>query len=108
MFETLSARWRLRPIRNCPGRYVLLDAPPELDPDALLGGRVATHRFRSPAARDLVVAAYFGPGGLISYGRGDGYLHTLNTEEGFWRKLALLGIELPAQGESHALGDCQR
>ena len=98
MFETLSERWRLRPIRNCPGRYVLADAPPTLDPAALLDGRVATHGFDRPAARDLIVVAYFGPGGLISYQRADGgYLHTLNTEAGFWRKLAQLGIDLPAQ-----------
>jgi hypothetical protein len=35
-------------------------------------------------------------GGLISYRRPDGtFLHTLNTAEGFARKLSDLGIELP-------------
>jgi hypothetical protein len=98
MFELLSERWRLRPIRNCPGRYVLADAPPTLGPAALLEGRVPSHSFHSPAVRDLILVAYFGPGGLISYQRADGgYLHTLNTEEGFWRKIRQLGIDLPAE-----------
>lgn len=107
MFEMLSQRWRLRPIRNCPGRYVLADAPPALDPAALLEGRVATRSFHSPLARDLILVAYFGPGGLISYRRADGgYLHTLNTEEGFWRKLDQLGIDFPAQRGYHDPSAC--
>ncbi|MDQ3746427.1 MAG: hypothetical protein M3444_18800 [Acidobacteriota bacterium] len=51
--------------------------------------------FRVEGARDPVVAGRFEGGGLISYRKGGGtYLHTLNTEEGFERKLAQLGIEL--------------
>ena len=98
MFEMLSERWQLRPIRNCPGRYILADAPPALDPAALLGDAITLHSFHSSAARDLILVAYFGSGGLISYQRADGaYLRTLNTEEGFWRKLGQLGIRLPAR-----------
>jgi len=42
-------------------------------------------------------------GGLISYKRRDGtFLHTLNTAEGFARKLADLGIELPVDVVSAA------
>jgi hypothetical protein len=45
------------------------------------------------AARDPVVVARLDDGGLISYRRPDGtYLHTLNTREGFERKLQQLGI----------------
>jgi hypothetical protein len=97
LFEALSARWRLRAIRNCPGRYILADAPPTLDPATLLGGQIELHTFQRPAARDLILVADLGAGGLISYLHADGtYLHTLNTEDGFRRKLGQLGIDLAA------------
>jgi hypothetical protein len=45
------------------------------------------------AAKDRVVVAVFDDGGLISYRRPDGtFLHTLNSPEGFERKLQQLGI----------------
>ncbi len=85
-----------RPIRNCPGRYTLAGEPPPLlravvdDPE-----RAREHSV--PAARDRVlVACLRGGGGVISYLRADGsVLHTLNTESGFARKLADLGIDPP-------------
>ena len=47
------------------------------------------------AARDPVLVVAFTDGGLISYLREDGTLmHTLNTSDGFYRKLRQLGIEL--------------
>ena len=51
------------------------------------------------AARDPVHVAALDGGGLISYARPDGsWAHTLNTPEGFARKLAQLGIVLPGDG----------
>ncbi|MEW6735277.1 MAG: hypothetical protein AB1489_28555 [Acidobacteriota bacterium] len=51
--------------------------------------------FQVAKARDTVIVACLDRGGLISYKRVDGtYLHTLNTAEGFVRKLLALGIEL--------------
>lgn len=92
-FEALVVRWRLRPIRNCPGRFVIEDAPPTLAPADVLGASVPLRTFYPAAARDAVAVARFPGGGLISYLRGDGtYLHTLNTPEGLDRKLAQLGI----------------
>ena len=45
------------------------------------------------AAPDPVIVAEFEDGGLISYRKPDGsFLHTLNTSEGFDRKLRQLGI----------------
>jgi hypothetical protein len=45
------------------------------------------------AARDPVIATPFEDGGLISYRKADGhFLHTLNTRDGFERKLRQLGI----------------
>jgi len=46
-------------------------------------------------AKDPVVVAVFGDGGLISYRKQNGsYLHTLNSREGLERKLQQLGIGL--------------
>ena len=58
---------------------------------------VSTHRVS--AARDLVLVATLDGGcGIISYQREDGtLLHTLNTPEGFQRKLEQLGIDLTEQ-----------
>jgi hypothetical protein len=51
--------------------------------------------FQVLAARDPVLVVEFEGGGLISYMRGDGTLmHTLNTPDGFRRKLRQLGVEL--------------
>ena len=50
-------------------------------------------------ARDPVLVAVFADGGLISYRKPDGmYLHTLNSNEGFERKLQQLGIDMSAAG----------
>ena len=91
----LMSAWRWQPIRNCPGRFVLRSSSAELSPEDLLGSDVEVTTFQVAAARDPVLVADLGDGGLISYKRADGtYLHTLNTAEGFKRKLESLGIEL--------------
>lgn len=65
---------------------------PTCEPD--LKDLVTEHSIE--AAKDTVLVAPFADGGLISYRRNDGsVLHTLNTSEGFARKLADLGIPLP-------------
>jgi phage baseplate assembly protein gpV len=91
--ERLTTAWTWRPIPNCPGRFVLVDAAPDLAPRALVGGDVPLEEFRVPTARDAVIVARFADGGLISYRRTNGtYVHTLNTPEGFARKLQQLGV----------------
>jgi len=51
--------------------------------------------YRVEAAKDAVLVVELDDGGLISYRRADGsFLHTLNTTEGFRRKLTQLGIDL--------------
>jgi hypothetical protein len=94
-FDELAAKWELRPIRNCPGRFVLHTSAAELSPGDLLESDVEIQTFNVPTARDTVLVARLRGGGLISYLREDGtYLHTLNTAEGFERKLVDLGIEV--------------
>jgi hypothetical protein len=64
-----------------------------LAPSELVGTDVPLREFRVPTARDAVIVARLEDGGLISYKRANGaYVHTLNTAEGFERKLAQLGI----------------
>ena len=94
-FDLLMRRWHCKPIRNCPGRFILSGTSPDLSPAELLGHEINTAQFHSEKARDLVIVAKLDQGGLISYKRADGsYLHSLNTPEGFQRKLAQLGIEI--------------
>jgi hypothetical protein len=90
--KELLERWRCRPIRNCPGRYIV-DCPPGTTPQEIVGTGVRVTQHRVAAARDPVFVAACAQGGLISYLRADGtFLHTLNDEEGFRRKLGQLGI----------------
>jgi hypothetical protein len=95
-FARLWASWQWRPIRNCPGRYCLVTSNARLPVSALVPEPRATI-YRLRTARDPVLVVEFDGGGLISYLREDGTrLHTLNTAEGFQRKLRQLGVELAA------------
>jgi hypothetical protein len=95
-FQTLFAARRWTPIRNCPGRFGLAEGA-VYDSPASLVPSVDLKEFRVRLAKDpVVVAAFAAGGGLISYRRSDGtFVHTLNTPQGFMRKLAQLGIASP-------------
>lgn len=83
------------PIKDCPGRFTLREASPILSIAELLGADASIKRAHSPKARDTVWIASLEEGGVISYSRLDGsWLHTLNTQEGFERKLRQLEIDL--------------
>ena len=98
--DDLMKAWRWRPIPGCPGRYVLREASPYLNVEALLGLEVRAIEFRVESAKDNVLVVSLDRGGVISYKRDDGsFLHTLNTEEGFERKLRQLGIDLNRSDE---------
>jgi hypothetical protein len=85
------------PFRHCPGRFVLTGGPQTSPPEELLGTAQPLPVFQVPAARDAVVVGTLEDGGVISYRRTDGtYVHTLNTAQGFERKLQQLGIMLPS------------
>ena len=93
--EQLLDQWDWKPIRNCPGRFVLRMPDPSLSFAALLGPDHQIQKFCSPLAKDVVLVVTLPDGGLITYSRSDGsLLHTLNTEEGFQRKLTQLEIVL--------------
>jgi hypothetical protein len=92
-FDELMKAWNWKPIRNCPGRYVLQGVRTDFGPQELLGDEIEVKEYRVDSAQDAVVVAQLEGGGLISYRREDGsFLHTLNTPEGFTRKLLQLGI----------------
>lgn len=94
-FDELAARWQWSPIRNCPGRFVMTAGPSTVPPADLLGPQTEVAEFQTSEARDPVIVGKLDRGGLISYRRGDGrYVHTLNSAEGFARKLQQLGVTL--------------
>ena len=91
-FSALFDRWAWRPIPNCPGRHVLAAGPVAAPPGDIVPGANGSEHV-SVSARDPVIVTPFEDGGLISYRKGDGlFLHTLNTREGFERKLRQLAI----------------
>ncbi len=95
-FQDLWARWPWRPIRNCPGRFVLPQTEQSIPFEKLIGLSCVPQVFSSHVAKDPVLVVPLEDGGLISYQQADGRLiHTLNTPEGFSRKLRQLGIALP-------------
>jgi hypothetical protein len=96
-FAHLYAAWPWRAIPNCPGRFVLEGGTSTSSPQDMLGDAISIAEYRSYAAPDLILVARFDDGGLISYAKPDGrYLHTLNTTEGFERKLRALNISHPS------------
>jgi hypothetical protein len=91
-----GAGCKCRTIHNCRGRFVLENPKPTLAPQELAGVGCVRMEHRVRTAKDVVVVLPLDGGGLITYRRADGtYLYTLNTEFGFKRKLAQLGITLP-------------
>ena len=100
-FEELMRGRRWVPIRGCPGRFILGGGPVRLRPEELAGPGCEPKEFRVAGTRDAVVVVRFDGGGLISYRKSGGeYLHTLNTEEGFGRKLEQLGLSSPADTDT--------
>ncbi|MEK6299342.1 MAG: hypothetical protein AABO41_01355 [Acidobacteriota bacterium] len=96
-FEELYRAGDWEPIRNCPGRYALRGVDRYLNVEAIAGQGIQVSEHQSNAAKDTVLVALLAGGGVISYRRADGsFLHTLNDEEGFERKLKQLGIEVTA------------
>jgi hypothetical protein len=92
-FDELQARWSWRPIAHCPGRFVLSEGRIRLSPADILRADLPMTESIVATAKDPVIVARFGDGGLISYRKPDGtYVHTLNSREGFERKLQQLGI----------------
>jgi hypothetical protein len=94
-FTSLLMAWPWEPIPGCPGRYVLRGGPPGVTLEDLVGEQAPRSEHRVPGAADPVVVVPLEDGGLISYRKPDGaFVHTLNSPDGFRRKLDRLGIPL--------------
>jgi hypothetical protein len=67
-----------------------------LAPEALVPTAPPAQRFKVATAPDEVHVVPLPTGeGLISYAKTDGaFVHTVNTAEGFARKIAALGVKL--------------
>ncbi len=92
-FSDLFDRWAWRAIPNCPGRYTLATGSVATPPEDFVPGAIRGPEHMGSTAKDPVIVTPFEDGGLISYRKADGmFLHTLNTREGFERKLRQLGI----------------
>ncbi len=92
-FKKLKSLFEWSPIPNCPGRYILKTPDKHLSISEVIGYEIKTSEYKVDTARDLILIAMIIDGGIISYKRTDGtYLHTLNTIDGFSRKLNDLGI----------------
>ncbi len=94
-FDMVKVRGGWMPIRDCRGRFVLRDAPPTFNVADLLGDGIDAQQLQPSRAKDVVWVVCLEDGGTISYRRPTGtWLHTLNTKEGFRRKLEQLEISL--------------
>ena len=97
-YASLAAAGPWRALRGCPGRRVWQGSS-DLTPADLAGADVPVQIFRVVGAPDPVHVVALADGGLICYARADGrFVHTLNTPEGFARKLDDLGIRLGQSG----------
>ena len=94
-FQQLWTQWPWRPLRNCPGRFVMPWTEHAISCERLLDHSCVPQVFSSPHAQDPVLVIALEDGGIISYQQADGRLvHTLNTPEGLSRKLRQLEITL--------------
>lgn len=92
-FLELKTRWPWRPIPNCSGRFVLVSDDKHISLTALVCDAGAAKSHEIDGLADSVIVLPVPDGGLISYARADGtMLHTLNSPDGFLRKLKQLGI----------------
>lgn len=81
-------------IPNCQGRFTMAEQKPDLTITELLGKDCEPVQVDSVMARDEILIVPLDDGGVISYQRANGgCVHTLNTPDGFRRKLQDLGID---------------
>ena len=86
-FQELFSRYEWKEIRGCPGRYILKDGICNLPPALLVGKDIEIREECFAKAPDPVFYCRFSGGGLISYRKSNGYLHTLCTDEGMDHKM---------------------
>ena len=90
IFDELKARYAWRPISGCPGRYTFARGIVALTIRQLTDSSIEISEEEFQGAKDPVSWCHFSGGGLISYKKKEGYLHTLCDEKGMNRKMAIL------------------
>lgn len=90
IFEELKAKYAWRQISGCPGRYTFARGIVTLTIQQLTDSSIEVSEEMFPVAKDPVSYCHFNGGGLISYKKKEGYLHTLCDVEGMNRKMAML------------------
>ena len=89
-FDFLRGKYDWLPITGCPGRHILAEGITPLSIDELAGVDMGVTEAVFVGARDVVCYCHFDGGGMISYKKPNGFLHTLCDEDGMRRKLATL------------------
>ena len=93
-FQILKDKYTWKEINNCPGRFVLKTTNKTISIEELLNEKPNINHAKSSKVPDEILIARFTDGGIITYKKNDGtFIHTLNTKEGFNRKLNDLGID---------------
>ena len=89
IFQKIFEKWDWKPIRNCPGRYMLAGGVSDLTVSEIAGNDSPVFEYRSDVVPDsFLVMKFDDGGGIISYRKGESsFLHTLNDEDGLTRKL---------------------
>ena len=90
IFEELKGKYTWRPISGCPGRYTFSKGVVTLTIQQLTGSSIEISEEVFQGVKDPVSYCHFNGGGLISYKKKEGYLHTLCDEEGMNRKMVML------------------
>lgn len=93
-FNTLKSKYIWKEIYGCPGRFILKNTDKKISIEKLLNENVKVNSLKSENAPDEVLIVRFKDGGLISYKKSDNtFIHTLNNEEGFKKKVQMLKID---------------
>ena len=97
-FYSFLKKYKWKEIHRCPGRYTL-SGEYNIKIQELSGTTEIPDIYYSEQVQDPFYIIPLIDGGIISYIKSDGVLiHTLNTLEGFIRKLKDLGIEVDDKG----------
>ena len=66
-FKELKSRWNWSPIRNCPGRFILIEEDKTISPEDVIVAAIEFSEFQVEKAKDTVVVGRIIDSGMISY-----------------------------------------
>jgi hypothetical protein len=93
-FNTLKNKYHWKKIYGCPGRFILRNDNKFITVQELIEEKIFINSFRPDEKKDEILIVKLKNGGITSYKKPDGtFIHTLNTSQGFIRKLKMLQID---------------